>query len=191
MIVPTCSSRSARVRLPSTRPLTIWTESMCRATTERLKGVGMRGEAANAEALMALEALDQSGEGKADWTLGPRPAAWRSAVRRLVWRLASELSPCIIRARKFSLIDRPHPARVSNRGGRRSVLCTVRRGVTRDHTLAKISALRGRIRSRERFCSDAGPGAENSGERRATNHDGRSACDPGSHEDGANAESFK
>jgi hypothetical protein len=38
------------------------TESMCRATTERLKGVGMRWGADNAEALMALEALDQSGE---------------------------------------------------------------------------------------------------------------------------------
>jgi hypothetical protein len=38
------------------------TESMCRATTERIKGVGMRWDAANAEALIALEALDQSGE---------------------------------------------------------------------------------------------------------------------------------
>jgi hypothetical protein len=51
------------------------TESMCRATTERIKGVGMRWEAANAEALMALEALDQSGEWKAYWTLCLRPAA--------------------------------------------------------------------------------------------------------------------
>jgi hypothetical protein len=51
------------------------TESMCRATTERIKGVGMRWEATNAEALMALEALDQSGEWKAYWSLCLRPAA--------------------------------------------------------------------------------------------------------------------
>jgi hypothetical protein len=56
------------------------TESMCRATTERIKGVGMRWEANNAEALMALEALDQSGEWQQYWSvcLGPvglRPAA--------------------------------------------------------------------------------------------------------------------
>jgi hypothetical protein len=51
------------------------TESMCRATTERIKGVGMRWDADNAEALMALEALDQSGEWKAYWTLCLRPAA--------------------------------------------------------------------------------------------------------------------
>jgi hypothetical protein len=43
------------------------TESMCRATTERLKGVGMRWDADNAEALMALEALDQSGQWKDYW----------------------------------------------------------------------------------------------------------------------------
>jgi hypothetical protein len=51
------------------------TESMCRATTERIKGVGMRWEAENAEALMALEALDQSGEWKGYWSLCLRPAA--------------------------------------------------------------------------------------------------------------------
>jgi len=51
------------------------TESMCRATTERIKGVGMRWEAENAEALMALEALDQSGEWKVYWALCLRPAA--------------------------------------------------------------------------------------------------------------------
>ena len=51
------------------------TESMCRATTERIKGVGMRWQADNAEALMALEALDQSGEWKAYWALCLRPAA--------------------------------------------------------------------------------------------------------------------
>jgi hypothetical protein len=49
------------------------TESMCRATTERLKGAGMRWDADNAEALMALEALDQSGE----WTL-----YWKFRLRR-------------------------------------------------------------------------------------------------------------
>lgn len=51
------------------------TESMCRATTERIKGVGMRWDADNAEALMALEALDQSGEWAAYWSLCLRPAA--------------------------------------------------------------------------------------------------------------------
>jgi hypothetical protein len=51
------------------------TESMCRATTERIKGVGMRWDADNAEGLMALEALDQSGEWKGYWSLGWQPAA--------------------------------------------------------------------------------------------------------------------
>lgn len=51
------------------------TESMCRATTERIKGVGMRWQADNAEALMALEALDQSGEWNVYWALCLRPAA--------------------------------------------------------------------------------------------------------------------
>jgi hypothetical protein len=37
------------------------TESMCKATTQRVKGVGMRWDADNAEAMMALEALEQSG----------------------------------------------------------------------------------------------------------------------------------
>ena len=51
------------------------TESMCRATTERLKGVGMRWDGDHVEALMALEALDQSGEWKQYWSLGlPRAA---------------------------------------------------------------------------------------------------------------------
>jgi hypothetical protein len=44
-------------------------ESMCRATTERIKGVGMKWQADNAEAVRALEALDQSGEGKGYWSL--------------------------------------------------------------------------------------------------------------------------
>jgi hypothetical protein len=51
------------------------TESMCKATTQRLKGVGMRWDADNAEALMALEALDQSGAWQAYWDSRFRPAA--------------------------------------------------------------------------------------------------------------------
>jgi hypothetical protein len=51
------------------------TESMCRATTERLKGAGMRWDGHHAEALMALEALDQSGEWQQYWSLCLRPAA--------------------------------------------------------------------------------------------------------------------
>ena len=50
-------------------------ESMCRATTERLKGVGMRWDGDHAEALRALEALDQSGEWKRYWSFCLRPAA--------------------------------------------------------------------------------------------------------------------
>jgi hypothetical protein len=51
------------------------TESMCKTTTKRLKGVGMRWDADNAEALMALDALDQSGEWKQYWKLCLNPAA--------------------------------------------------------------------------------------------------------------------
>jgi hypothetical protein len=43
------------------------TESMCKATTLRIKGVGMRWDAVNAEALMAIEALDQSGAWQTYW----------------------------------------------------------------------------------------------------------------------------
>jgi hypothetical protein len=43
------------------------TESMCNATTQRLKGRGIRWDADNAEALMALEALDQSGAWEGYW----------------------------------------------------------------------------------------------------------------------------
>lgn len=43
------------------------TESMCKATTLRIKGVGMRWQADNAEAIMAIEALDQSGGWKGYW----------------------------------------------------------------------------------------------------------------------------
>jgi hypothetical protein len=43
------------------------TESMCKATTQRIKGVGMRWDADNAEHVMALEALEQSGAWNAYW----------------------------------------------------------------------------------------------------------------------------
>jgi hypothetical protein len=43
------------------------TESMCKATTQRIKGVGMRWDADNAEAIMALEALEQSGAWQSYW----------------------------------------------------------------------------------------------------------------------------
>lgn len=51
------------------------TESMCKTTTLRLKGSGMRWDADNAEALMALDALEQSGEWKQYWKLCLKPAA--------------------------------------------------------------------------------------------------------------------
>jgi hypothetical protein len=51
------------------------TESMCKATTQRLKGSGMRWDADNAEAVMALEALDQSGEWEQYWASYLKPAA--------------------------------------------------------------------------------------------------------------------
>jgi hypothetical protein len=43
------------------------TESMCKAATQRIRGVGKRWDADNAEAVMALEALDQSGSWQAYW----------------------------------------------------------------------------------------------------------------------------
>jgi hypothetical protein len=43
------------------------TESMCKATTQRIKGRGMRWDADNAESIMSLEALEQSGGWKAYW----------------------------------------------------------------------------------------------------------------------------
>jgi len=43
------------------------TESMCKALTQRLKGLGRRWDGDNAEAVMALEALDQSGERDGYW----------------------------------------------------------------------------------------------------------------------------
>jgi hypothetical protein len=49
------------------------TEAMCKTTTARLKGSGMRWDADNAEAVMALDALDQSGEWKLYWRSRLRP----------------------------------------------------------------------------------------------------------------------
>ena len=46
MIVPTCSSRSARVRLPATRPLTTWTSSMCRAVFSTSRNARSTGSVA-------------------------------------------------------------------------------------------------------------------------------------------------
>lgn len=49
------------------------TEAMCKTTTARLKGSGMRWDADNAEAVMALDALEQSGEWKRYWRSHLRP----------------------------------------------------------------------------------------------------------------------
>jgi len=43
------------------------TESMCKATTQRIKGRGMRWDGDNAESIMALEALEQSGAWQDYW----------------------------------------------------------------------------------------------------------------------------
>jgi hypothetical protein len=43
------------------------TESMCKATTQRIKGSGMRWDGDNAESIMSLEALEQSGAWDAYW----------------------------------------------------------------------------------------------------------------------------
>ncbi len=43
------------------------TESMCKATTQRIKGRGMRWDGDNAESIMALEALEQSGGWQDYW----------------------------------------------------------------------------------------------------------------------------
>jgi hypothetical protein len=43
------------------------TESMCKATTQRIKGRGMRWDGDNAESIMSLEALEQSGAWNAYW----------------------------------------------------------------------------------------------------------------------------
>jgi hypothetical protein len=43
------------------------TESMCKATTQRIKGRGRRWDGDNAESIMALEALEQSGAWQGYW----------------------------------------------------------------------------------------------------------------------------
>jgi hypothetical protein len=49
------------------------TEAMCKTTTARLKGSGMRWDPDNAEAVMALDALEQSGEWRLYWQSRLRP----------------------------------------------------------------------------------------------------------------------
>jgi hypothetical protein len=49
------------------------TEATCKTLTARLKGSGMRWDADNAEALMALEALTQSGQWESYWRTQLRP----------------------------------------------------------------------------------------------------------------------
>lgn len=49
------------------------TEAMCKTTTARLKGSGMRWDGANAEAIMALAALEQSGQWKDYWKTRLKP----------------------------------------------------------------------------------------------------------------------
>jgi hypothetical protein len=49
------------------------TEATCKTLTARLKGSGMRWDAANAEALMGLEALTQSGQWDVYWRSQLRP----------------------------------------------------------------------------------------------------------------------
>ena len=51
------------------------TESMCKATTLRVKGVGKKWDGDNAEAVMLLEALDQSGQWENHWGLPTKQAA--------------------------------------------------------------------------------------------------------------------
>jgi len=49
------------------------TEALCKTTTARLKGSGMRWDGDNAEAVMALDALEQSGEWQLYWRSRLRP----------------------------------------------------------------------------------------------------------------------
>jgi len=48
-------------------------DATCKALTARLKGPGMRWDADNAEAIVALEALTQSGQWDLYWQSQPRP----------------------------------------------------------------------------------------------------------------------
>jgi len=45
------------------------TESQCRVLPDRVKGAGMRWDADNAEAVMALEAMRQSNQWDAYWRM--------------------------------------------------------------------------------------------------------------------------
>jgi len=49
------------------------TEATCKTLTARLKGSGMRWDANNAEAVMGLEALSQSGQWEHYWQSQLRP----------------------------------------------------------------------------------------------------------------------
>jgi hypothetical protein len=49
------------------------TEAMCKTTTARLRRSGMRWDPDNAEAIMALDALEQSGQWKLYWQIQLRP----------------------------------------------------------------------------------------------------------------------
>jgi len=51
------------------------TEAFCKTLTARLKGSGMRWDSANAEGMMALAAIDQSGQWQAYWNLQNAVAA--------------------------------------------------------------------------------------------------------------------
>jgi hypothetical protein len=57
---------------------------MCKATTQRVKGVGMRWDGDNAEAILCLEALEQSG-------------AWQSYREMQLRQAASALPPVLPR----------------------------------------------------------------------------------------------
>jgi len=45
------------------------TEAFCKTLTTRLKGSGMRWDSPNAEGIMALAAMDQSGQWQTYWNL--------------------------------------------------------------------------------------------------------------------------
>jgi hypothetical protein len=50
-------------------------KDQCKTLTARLKGSGMRWDSDNAEAIMALEALTQSGQWDAYWGSQLRPTS--------------------------------------------------------------------------------------------------------------------
>jgi len=51
------------------------TASMCKTTPARLQGAGLRWQGDNAEAILALDALEQSGQWKRSWEGYLKPAA--------------------------------------------------------------------------------------------------------------------